>query len=374
MPDEITRYYTRYLSQVTGPYPRSTISRMAQSRRLTRGHEVSSDRQNWIPLEDFLVQDVSGRKNIPQTAPGHAYQATYRMRKTQDPIASQSNQHGKRSGDNGGFHVSPTAWLVGGGLLLLTIGALVLLMSSDGSNHNASRGRQRRNMRLSSVPVAPAAASPAIKFVHGEASSVKTVQSGGGINRGKATSPFTRSVVVGHIGTPIWLKLVRRGNTVTASYSENGKRWTQLGAPEHIAFGHAAILAGMAVCAHNNTLLNTSRFSHVAIVRSQSSWADSNIGYPGKLGSAQKSNGIWTVTGGGSDVWGRHDQFNLFSRTVRGNTVITARVDSQTNTDAWAKSGVMLRGSVDSSSPYAYIFVTPHIGLAFQWRPHHSTP
>ena len=130
MPDESTRYYTRYLSQVTGPYPRSTIGRMAQSRRLTRGHEVSSDRQHWIPLEEFLVQDLSGKKTASQPASGPRYRATYRMEKIEERFSSEANVSRKRSADSNGFHVSPKVWLVGGGLFLLAIGALVIYMIS----------------------------------------------------------------------------------------------------------------------------------------------------------------------------------------------------------------------------------------------------
>jgi|GEM_PF-3877985 len=387
MPDETTRYYTRYLAQVTGPYPRSMIGRMAQSRRLTRGHEVSADRQHWIPLEEFLVQDLSSKKATSQTASGPTYRATYRMEKIEERFASQASVSRKRSMDGDGFHVSPKIWLVGGGLFLLAIGGLVIYMTSGGSTNNASNNNSNQpqyvaspsspvvnsNLSASSIDTnaAPAYAGAA-EVARAATSASRTVQQAGGNSRSKATSIYTGSVVVSGVHTPVWLKLVRRGNTASAYYSQNGQQWTQVGLPEPIAFGRSRILAGMAVCAHNDTSLNTSRFSHVAMSHTQSSWSDANIGYPGKLGSARESNGTWTVTGGGSDVWDKHDQFNLFTRKVHGNTVITARVDSLTNTDPWAKAGVMLRGSTSDTSPFAYIFVTPHIGLAFQWRPHNS--
>ena len=112
-----------------------------------------------------------------------------------------------------------------------------------------------------------------------------------------------------------------------------------------------------------------SQFSHVTITRAHSGWSDANIDYPARLGAARESNGTWTVTGGGGDIWDTHDQFNLYSRHVNGDTVIEARVDSLTNTDAWAKVGIMLRASVSYKACYAAIFVTPKIGLAFQYRP-----
>ena len=386
MPDETTRYYTRYLSQVTGPYPRSTIGRMAQSRRLTRGHEVSSDRQHWIPLEEFLVQDLSVKKTTT-TVTGPTYRATYRMEKIEERFDSPANISRKRSADGDGSHVSPKIWIAGGVAALLAIGALLLFLTSGGSTNSADSNNSNppQNVASSSSPLVnskhsanPIDTNTAPPYTRGSeqpgaaTSASRNVHQAGGNSRSKATSAYTGSVVVSGVHAPVWLKLVRRGNTATAYYSENEQQWTQVGLPERIAFGGATTLAGMAVCAHNNALLNTSRFSHAAMSHTQSSWSDANIGYPGKLGSARESNGTWTVTGGGSDVWDKHDQFNLFTRKVLGNTVITARVDSLTNTDPWAKAGVMLRASTSGTSPFAYVFVTPHIGLAFQWRPHNS--
>ena len=43
-------------------------------------------------------------------------------------------------------------------------------------------------------------------------------------------------------------------------------------------------------------------------------------------------------------------------------------VTTQTNTDPWAKAGVMLRATTDPGSPYYAAFVTPGNGIAVQWR------
>ena len=134
MPDETTRYYTRYLSQITGPYPRSTIGRMAQSRRLTRSHEVSSDKQHWIPLEEFLVQDSSGKSNTPQAFTGPTYRATYRMEKIEERFAAAPGASRKRSADGCGFHVSAKVWIAGGVFFLLAIGGLLIFLISGSGN------------------------------------------------------------------------------------------------------------------------------------------------------------------------------------------------------------------------------------------------
>ncbi len=678
MPDEITRYYTRYLSQITGPYPRSTIGRMAQTRRLTRGHEVSSDKQHWIPLEEFLVQDGSGNKKASTlTISGPSYRATYRMEKIDERFGPEAGGSRTRSADHSRSHVSPKVWIAGAACFVLAIAGLVIFLSGGGSNNQSSRTAATytapesgnnsytaptpqatytpapspapsRNTYVSDASVTThttanavasgnetsgsAVAAGSVLLINGTTStilnpnnqatqegalatrtsftkpwvtlgaqdrafghdgyvivattpagtgsgvwvnanpfthtlipagqktstdmyigpsplkySLKTlihlpaylkvsvhgyingitagynypqvyardgstadVREAGIASRGgaiafgtpttmaklritakppnnlyvgvmanqyydslsaitlvntrsgqsatavpqiyynntvpgalwyffdvagarrgdviklietqyntgasddqhpglpaltfdsvnpmnpnapppyspapkivpvvqhhadthfsdKAVSPYTGSVTVAGIQTPIWLKLVRRGNRVSAYYSRGGRQWTQLGTSQQIAFGGATMCAGMAVCAHNDGALNTARFSHVTVTHTRSGWSDANIGYPAKLGSARESGGTWTVTGGGSDVWDKHDQFNLYSRKVNGDTVIEARVDSLTNTNPWAKVGVMLRGSINDRAPFAYMFVTPNLGLAFQYRPH----
>jgi len=103
-----------------------------------------------------------------------------------------------------------------------------------------------------------------------------------------------------------------------------------------------------------------------------SGWTDSDIGSPGQAGSASESSGVgtgtWTVKGGGSQIYGSSDQFNLVSQTVSGDQTVIARVTSLTNTNAAARAGVMFRDSTAANSKYACVFVTPTSGLRFSYR------
>lgn len=67
------------------------------------------------------------------------------------------------------------------------------------------------------------------------------------------------------ITVPDWIRLSRSGNTFTANYSSDGINWTQLGAPQTILMG-SSVLAGLAVTAHNNSLISTGGFTGVLIV------------------------------------------------------------------------------------------------------------
>jgi hypothetical protein len=86
-------------------------------------------------------------------------------------------------------------------------------------------------------------------------------------------------------------------------------------------------------------------------------------------GSATLSGGVFTVQGGGADIWGTSDNFNYASGSVTGNVTITARVVSQDNTNVWAKAGVMLRETTAANSAYAFVMVTPGKGVVMQYRP-----
>lgn len=99
-----------------------------------------------------------------------------------------------------------------------------------------------------------------------------------------------------------------------------------------------------------------------------SPWVTANIGAVGQAGSASYSNNSFTVGGSGSDIWGTADAFRYVYQDLNGDGTIIARVASQTNTDPWAKAGVMIRENTNGSSKHASMFVSAANGLAFQRR------
>ncbi|HSX58467.1 MAG TPA: carbohydrate-binding domain-containing protein [Candidatus Saccharimonadales bacterium] len=93
-----------------------------------------------------------------------------------------------------------------------------------------------------------------------------------------------------------------------------------------------------------------------------------DIGTVGVAGSASLSNGTFTIAGAGSDIWGNVDSFHFSAQDLTGDATLTARVVSQTNTNAWAKAGIMLRDSISADSMHAMLVVTPSNSVAFQYR------
>jgi galactose oxidase len=99
-----------------------------------------------------------------------------------------------------------------------------------------------------------------------------------------------------------------------------------------------------------------------------STWSCSDIGGPLPAGQQTVSGSAWSVSVGGNDIWGTADSFHLIDQPLAADGTVTALVSSQTNTDPWAKAGVMLRATTDPGSPYYAAFVTPANGIAIQWR------
>lgn len=97
-------------------------------------------------------------------------------------------------------------------------------------------------------------------------------------------------------------------------------------------------------------------------------WSDLDIGSPSQTGLANCVGNVWTVAGGGADIWGASDQFNFAFTSVSGDQSIIAKVTSVANTDSWAKSGVMFRSDNTASSMHVAVLVTPGSGISMQWR------
>src|ERR1017187_5345415 len=100
-------------------------------------------------------------------------------------------------------------------------------------------------------------------------------------------------------------------------------------------------------------------------------WTDADIGSPGLAGSAGYTNGGWTVTGGGSDIWNAADQFNYASTAVNGDATIIPEVTRLQNSDpgsGWSKAGIMFRNDSTAGSANASIVQSYSHGVSFQWR------
>lgn len=100
-------------------------------------------------------------------------------------------------------------------------------------------------------------------------------------------------------------------------------------------------------------------------------WASADIGTVGSPGSAAYSDtaATFTIQGSGAgDIGASADNFYFVHRSLSGDGQIVARIASLTNTNAWAKAGVMIRETLAANSKHALLMVTPSNGVGIKWR------
>jgi fibronectin type 3 domain-containing protein len=97
-------------------------------------------------------------------------------------------------------------------------------------------------------------------------------------------------------------------------------------------------------------------------------WLTQDIGTVGVAGAAGYSNGVFTATGAGADIWGTADALRYVYAPVTGNCTMIARVSTQQYIDPWSKAGIMIRETLNSNAANAYIAVTPGNGVTWQTR------
>jgi hypothetical protein len=99
-----------------------------------------------------------------------------------------------------------------------------------------------------------------------------------------------------------------------------------------------------------------------------SPWQTTDVGNVQASGTASFSSGAFTVVGGGADIWGSSDAFRYVYQPLNGDGQLVARVTSLTNTNPYAKAGLMIRSSLDPASPHVILDVLPDGSIEFMKR------
>lgn len=177
---------------------------------------------------------------------------------------------------------------------------------------------------------------------------------------------LTTSTSGGLDTAPVWVKLARRGQSITASRSTDRANWVVVAQDTVVLTGRVYI--GLAVSSHHSTRMATALFDRVTVTDLPAGWRSRDVGSVGVAGMASESGGTFTVRGAGADIWGTTDAFHYAYRSLTGDGTIVARVASIQGAQAWTKIGVMMRGSTGPSSAHALMLVSTARGLAFQRR------
>ena len=89
-------------------------------------------------------------------------------------------------------------------------------------------------------------------------------------------------------------------------------------------------------------------------------------GYPPAF--QETAAGSYIVSSVSGDIWDKQDHLRLVCKRLNGDGTIVARVDSMTNTAAWAKAAVMVRDNLTAGSAHALLMLAPDGRTAFQNR------
>jgi chitodextrinase len=158
----------------------------------------------------------------------------------------------------------------------------------------------------------------------------------------------------------------RNGDTTTPIATVSGTSFTDTGLAATTTYSYQVAAFDRA------TPVNVSAASGALSVTTQSTvpanWSNGDIGAVAAAGSLTLNGSTYTVKGSGVDIYGIADSFQFVYQTLTGDGSITARVVSQTNTDPWAKAGVMFRETLAIGSTNAFVPVTPANGVIFQGR------
>ena len=84
-----------------------------------------------------------------------------------------------------------------------------------------------------------------------------------------------------------------------------------------------------------------------------------DVGAPPIKGSAEfdASKAEYRITGSGSDIWGKADQFHYLWRRMSGDFTITATAKFLTDGNDHRKASIMLRQSLDTDSPFLHLVI-----------------
>jgi len=181
---------------------------------------------------------------------------------------------------------------------------------------------------------------------------------------------------------PLYLEIQRVGDQFQAAISSDGATYTLVPGDSATIPMPAVTMEGVSLSSGAQGTQNTVAYSAVNIQSPGTppyppaspspcpgSWSCSDIGNPALVGDQSLSSGTWTLKGAGNDINGNADQFHYVWQSLAADGSISAHILTQSNTNASAKAGVMLRQGTNADSAYYAAFVTPGNGIVVQYRP-----
>ena len=172
----------------------------------------------------------------------------------------------------------------------------------------------------------------------------------------------------GTLSFPAWLTLTWNEGSVRAWISRDGTNWSFLNnAAVNVP---SSFEAGIAVTSHDPSNLTRAQVEGLSVGSQEvPGWWSTDVGDVGQTGSASETNGIWTVRGGGADIWGATDAFHYVYRARTGRVgALEVRVTDLQDSSPFAKAGLMIRTGLDPSAATVLVDVRPTGDVEFMAR------
>ena len=174
---------------------------------------------------------------------------------------------------------------------------------------------------------------------------------------------------------PLYLEIQRKGDQFQAAVSHDGINYTLVPGSSQKLTMPIELNGGFALSSTNATTLTTATYDEFATGQPNTTlntpaqtscpqqWTCSDVGNPATVGGQMLQDGHWTVQGGGTKTWwDAQDLFHFVGQPMTGDGSLSADVLSQKGPTPYLRSGVMIRQSLSSDSPYYAVFVEPDGG------------
>ena len=186
----------------------------------------------------------------------------------------------------------------------------------------------------------------------------------------RASTGATTSVWSGNQTPPLWVKLVRSGNTFAAYRSSNGVSWTLYAASPVTVPMANDVYVGLVMSSNDNAVLGAATMDGVSVATGPLPvpWTSQDVGTVGVSGTATNAAGVFQVVGSGANIAGTSDGFHFVYQSMSGDGEIVARITGVQNTTTNSKGGIMIRESLAANSSNVAMILTGGNRFQFQVR------
>jgi regulation of enolase protein 1 (concanavalin A-like superfamily) len=187
--------------------------------------------------------------------------------------------------------------------------------------------------------------------------------SAGGVTASDGSTGTTSQV-------PRWVKLTRRGNVFAAYVSPDGLAWSAVYTAQTIRMAQT-IEVGVFALRSGGTELATATFDTVQLSAPLTNgWSSTDVGAVGAAGRTTITAGRYTLSVGGTMLWGGQDAFHLVYRHLTGNGAIIARLIDLVSAPGRTATlgGITMRESLDEDAAHVSMIITTEGKAKFRRR------